>query len=137
MLARRGFPSDGYTKPYSRRDLPSSARLLLWCEACMNTVSSASPSGLRFRAIIIKIPPMTKASQDRVLEWAQRVFETDELAKQYLGRQNAIFGGLAPIQIAKTNRGADWVIEELTQAAYGFAILPTKRGGKAPAPAKM
>jgi hypothetical protein len=41
---------------------------------------------------------------------------------------------MAPIDVARTNKGADWVIEELTYAAFGMPTLPTKGGGKAPSP---
>jgi uncharacterized protein (DUF2384 family) len=62
------------------------------------------------------------------------IFKREDLAEQYLVRSNAIFGGRSPMHVARTNKGANWVIEELTDAAFGTPALPSKPNGKAPAP---
>lgn len=79
---------------------------------------------------------MVASPQTRVREWARIIFRTEELAEQYLARPHAIFGGSTPLQIARTHKGANWVIEEITDAAFGTPILPTRRRGKAPPPSK-
>jgi uncharacterized protein (DUF2384 family) len=77
---------------------------------------------------------MTATPQERVRQWARVVFKSEDLVQQYLTRPKPLFSGKTPLQVARTHRGANWVIEELTDAALGAPVLPTKVGGKAPAP---
>ncbi|MFC7537187.1 antitoxin Xre/MbcA/ParS toxin-binding domain-containing protein [Sphingomonas sp. GCM10030256] len=79
---------------------------------------------------------MASKPQDRVREWARLVYKSDEAVSQYLTRSSAVFGGKAPIEVAKTHKGANWVIEELTDRAFGVPVLPRNRNGKAAAPPK-
>jgi uncharacterized protein (DUF2384 family) len=77
---------------------------------------------------------MTASPQQRVREWARIVFKTEDLVQQYLSRANVLFAGKSPLNVARTHKGANWVIEELTDAAFGSPVLPTKRDGKSPPP---
>jgi hypothetical protein len=79
---------------------------------------------------------MVGSPQQRVREWAGIIFKTEELAQRYLTRPNAVFQGKVPMELARSHKGADWVIEELTDAAFGAPVLPAKLGGRAPAPPK-
>lgn len=70
----------------------------------------------------------------RAREWALEIFHSQEAADRFMRRPSRRLGGKAPIEIARTHRGANWVIEQLTDAAYGSPILPSKVNGKAPRP---
>jgi hypothetical protein len=72
--------------------------------------------------------------QDRAREWALKIFHSQEAADRFMRRPSRLLGGKAPIEIARTHQGANWVIEQLTDAAYGCPILPSKPKGKAPRP---
>ncbi len=89
---------------------------------------------LAANAITRHLCSMNVRPQERVREWAKTVFPTEDLVDRYLKRPQAIFAGKSPLQVARTQKGANWVIEELTDAAFGAPILPLKAGGKAPAP---
>lgn len=67
-------------------------------------------------------------------EWALKIFRSEEAASRFLSEPNRYFGGKCPAQIARTHRGANWVIEHLTYLSYGSPILPRSVRGKAPHP---
>ena len=72
--------------------------------------------------------------EERAREWALNIFHSQEAADRFVRRPSRRLGGKAPIEIARTHQGANWVIEQLTDAAYGSPILPSKPNGKAPRP---
>ena len=73
---------------------------------------------------------------ERVREWALKVFHTHDAADRFMSRPSGRLGGKAPVQIARTQQGANWVIEQLTDAAYGSPVLPSKPNREAPRPPK-
>lgn len=74
---------------------------------------------------------------ERAREWAFEVFHSQDVVDRFMTRPSPRLGGKTPIQIARTHRGANWIIEQLTDAAYGCAILPSQPNGKAPRPPKL
>lgn len=74
------------------------------------------------------------APLERAHEWALKILRSEDAASRFLSEPNRYFGGKCPAQIARTHRGANWVIEHLTDLAYGSPILPRTVRGKAPRP---
>jgi putative toxin-antitoxin system antitoxin component (TIGR02293 family) len=65
----------------------------------------------------------TKRNQvvfDRVLLYAEQIFQDAEKAQQWLNRSNGSLGNKAPIEIMGTEKGCNEVLEILGRIDYGI-----------------